>query len=450
MCVMVMLLALAQSAETIAADQAGAPAVAVAESAPAAPEEAWLTTHFQATVITQRHDSFPSPYAGRNSLQPDEPSRTSLTSTLFLGARLPWAGGELYIDPEVAGGEGFSGVSGIAGFPNGEIPRVSSPEPEPYLGRLFIRQTFGLGGQREQTASDQQQLAESRDVSRVTVTLGKFAAPDVFDNNSYSHDPRSQFENWALMENGAWDYPADTRGYTIGFTVELNQPGWALRYGLFTMPKVANGMAFDFHLSKAHGQALELEERWTLGTHPGTLRVLAYRNNADMGSYREAIDDPGPNGPDITLARSYSVKYGFGLNAEQEISPTLGAFGRVGWNDGHTESFVFTEIDRTASVGLSLKGTGWHRPDDVVAFAVVANGLSKDHRDYLAAGGYGFIIGDGQLPHYKPEEIAELYYLFKLEEHVFLTGDVQYVSHPAYNADRGPVLVDGIRVHVEW
>ncbi|MFI5166331.1 MAG: carbohydrate porin [Thermoanaerobaculales bacterium] len=446
---MVVLLALAQSAETVATDQAMAPTAAVAESAPVAAEEPWPSVHFQATVITQHHGSFASPYAGANSLQPEEPRRTSETSTLFLGMRLPWEGGEFHVDPEIAGGEGFSGVTGIAGFPNGEMPRVSSPEPQPYAARLFVRQTFGLGGQREQVAADQDQIAGWQSVRRVTVTVGKFAAPDLFDANSFSHNPRTQFENWALMENGAWDYPADTRGYTIGLTVELNQPRWAVRYGFFTMPKVANGMAYDFRLGKAHGQALELEDRWTLGTHPGTVRVLAYRNDAHMGNYREAIDRPGPNGPDITLSETYSTKYGFGLNGEQEMTRYLGAFGRLGWNDGRTESFVFTEIDRTASFGLSLKGTGWHRPDDVVAVAAVVNELSRDHRDYLAAGGYGFIIGDGRLPHYEPEEIGELYYLFKLADHVFLTGDVGYVNHPAYNPDRGPVLVSGVRAHVE-
>jgi high affinity Mn2+ porin len=446
---LVVLLALAQPADTIPG-LTKVPPAPVAEPTAAKPEEERFSAHFQATVITQHHGSFASPYAGRNSLQPEEPRRTSVTSTLFLGARLPWAGGELYFDPEVAGGEGFSGVSGIAGFTNGEMPRVSSPEPQPYVARLFFRQTFGLGGQREHVASDQNQLAGWHDVSRITVTFGKFAAPDFFDKSAYSDGPRSQFENWALMENGAWDYPADTRGYTIGFTVELNRPRRAVRYGLYTMPKVANGMAFDFRLGKAHGQALELEERWTLGPHPGTVRVLAYRNNAHMGTYREAIDRPGPNGPDITLSETYSAKFGFGLNAEQEITRDLGAFGRLGWNDGRTETFVFTEIDRTASLGLSLKGTGWHRPDDVVAVAAVANGLSRDHRDYLAAGGYGFIIGDGRLPHYQPEAIGELYYLFKLADHVFLTGDVQYVRHPAYNPDRGPVVVDGIRAHVEF
>lgn len=449
MCSLFVFLALAQATDPVPA-RVTAPAAGIAELAPAEPEDERYGVHFQATVITQHHGSFTSPYAGTNSLRPEEPRRTSVTSTLFLGARLPWAGGELYLDPEVAGGEGFSGVSGIAGFPNGEMPRVSSPEPQPYLARLFVRQTFGLGGPRERAPADPQHLRGWQDVSRVTVTAGKLAAPDIFDDNSYSHDPRSQFENWALMENGAWDYPADTRGYTIGIAVELNQPRWAVRYGFFTMPKVANGMAFDLRLGEAHGQALELEERWSLGTHTGTCRVLAYRNNAHMGSYREAILHPGPNGPDITLSETYSAKYGFGLNAEQEISDDLGVFARFGWDDGHTESFAFTEIDRTVSFGLSLKGAGWHRPNDVVALSGVVNGLSSAHRDYLAAGGHGFIIGDGKLPNYEPETIGELYYLFELADHVFMTGDVQYVRNPAYNADRGPVLIGGLRAHVEF
>jgi len=410
-----------------------------------------FNVHAQGTVISQKHDIFPARFTGVNDVPPHEPWKTSVTGTLFLGARLPWTGGEAYVNPEVAGGEGFGGVTGIAGFPNGEIPRVGTPEPEINLARAFVRQTFGFGGEREHVDSDQNQLAGFRDVSRLTVTLGKVAATDFFDNNAYSHDPRTQFENWALMDNGAWDYPADTRGYTLGGVVELNQPRWALRYGVFTMPKEANGSTFDWNYPRALGHAFELEERWAINDQPGTARLLSYLNTAHMGNYRQAIDHPSPNGvPEITLTRTYSVKYGFGLSADQAITDDLGVFGRLGWDDGHTETFAFTEIDRAASIGLSFKGTRWHRPDDVIGVAVAINGLSKDHRDYLAAGGHGFIIGDGRLPHYALEEDFEGYYLFKVYDHVFLTVDGQIVDHPAYNADRGPILIGGVRVHVEF
>jgi high affinity Mn2+ porin len=410
--------------------------------------ERW-SVHGQGTVISMAHDVFHAPYSGQNSLPRDEGWKTSVTGTLFLAARMPWEGGSAYFDPEVAGGEGFGGVKGIAGFPNGEIPRVGSPEPQPYVARLYYLQDFGFGDEKEWMDSEQHQLAGDRNVSRLTVALGKMAATDFFDNNSYSHDPRTQFMNWALMSNGAWDYPADTRGYTIGGVVELNAPNWTLRYGGFAMPKEANGSTLDSHIPKALGNVVEFEQRWNWRKRPGVLRALAFVNTAHMGNYREAIDNPGPSGPDVTSTRTYSTKYGFGLNFEQALTDDLGMFARLGWNDGHTESWAFTEIDQTASVGMSLKGTAWKRAEDVVGLAVVVNGISNDHRDYLAAGGYGFLIGDGKL-HYGPETIAESYYLFKLAKYAFVTGDIQFIANPAYNRDRGPVFVGGLRVHIEF
>ena len=386
------------------------------------PEEERTSVHAQGTVVSEEHGSFRSPYSGLNSLETDEPRRTSITGTLFLGARLPWKGGEIYLDPEIAGGEGFSGVTGIAGFPNGEIPRVASPTPQPYLARLFLRQTFGLGGETERVEPGPNQLAGLRDISRITVTLGKVGAADLFDGNAYSHDPRGQFMNWSLMDDAAWDYPADTRGYTLGGTIELNQRRWAVRYGAFAMPKVANGSDLDTRIPKSLAQALELEERWSLGDRAGTARFLGYRNGAHMGTYRQAIEHPGPAGLDITLTRAYTVKHGFGVQLEQQLTEVLGLFGHAGWNDGRTESFAFTEIDRTAALGLSLKGDRWRRAGDVLGLAVVGNGLSNDHRDYLAAGGYGFLIGDGRL-RYGPEEIVEAYYLIKLVDHAAVTAD---------------------------
>ena len=429
-------------------------------AAPSAPEEAAAAppkkeesenynVHGQATVVMQKHDHFTSPYAGPNSLKRDEPEAHSVTATLFTGLRLPWEGGALYFDPEISGGTGLSGVKGIADFPNGEIARVGSSTPEAYIARLYYQQVFGLGGDREKVASDQNQLAGSRDISRITLSLGKFSVADFFDNNMYAHDPRNQFLNWGLVTNGAWDYPADTRGYTYGAVVELNQPGWALRYGAFGEPTEANGADMDGHLPEAVGQALELEERWSIRNRPGVVRLLSYLNCADMGIYQKATENPGPQGPDVTATRGYHVKYGFGLNAEQALTDDLGVFARLGWNDGHTETWAYTEVDQTASLGLSLKGNRWKRPDDVVGLAGVVSGLSSDHREYLEAGGVGFIIGDGKLS-YSPEEALEIYYNCKVADHVFVTPDFQFVNNPAYNSDRGPVAIWGLRVHVEF
>ncbi|MGD0766748.1 MAG: carbohydrate porin [Tepidisphaeraceae bacterium] len=416
---------------------------------PAAPDVPWFNVHAQATVITQWHDVFPAPYTGPNSLQPHEGAKTSVTATLFTGLRMPWDGGAFYFDPEVAGGEGLSGVTGIASFPNGDISHVGAPQPEPYVARAYYQQVFGLGGEKERVDSDQNQLAGDRDVRRITVWLGGFSATDFFDNNTYSHDPRTQFMNESFMDDTAWDYPADTRGYTIGGVIELNEPSWAIRYGVFQEPHTANGETLDPHVLKSLGHALELEERWSIKDQPGVVRLLGYANVAHMGSYRQALANPGPNGPDITLSRTYSVKYGFSVSAEQAITSDLGIWGRAGWNDGQTESWAFTEVDDLGSLGISLKGTHWERPDDVFGFAGAIAGLSDAHKDYLAAGGLGFIIGDGKL-NYAPEEVLETYYNCKIVDHVFVTPDLQFVEHPAYNSDRGPVFIAGVRAHVEF
>lgn len=426
------------------------PSAVQVEPVQTTPQPAWFNVHGQATAISQKHDVFPAPYAGRNSLPRDEPFRTSITGTLFLGAHLPWKGGEVYFDPEIAGGEGFGGVTGIAGFPNGEIPRVASSEPEGYVARLYYHQTFGFGGETEKVEDAENQLPGVRDVSRLTVILGKFGAVDFFQQSAYANDPRAQFENWDLFTNAAWDYPADVRGYTEGAVIDFNQAHWALRYGAMAEPKNANGGTLDSRVLNALGQSLEFEQRWTIAEHPGAVRLMGYLNSSHAGKYRDAIDHSGPRGPDVTLTRAFRSKYGLGLTVDQEVTQDLGIFSRLGWNDGHSESWAFTEVDRSFSVGMSLKGNRWHRPEDVAGVSVAINGIAHDHREYLGAGGYGFIIGDGKLPHYAPEEIVEAYYLFKVAEHLYVTPDIQFIDHPAYNSDRGPVVVGGIRVHIEF
>ncbi len=414
------------------------------------PKESWYSAHAQATMVTQTHDHFHSPYVGTLSLLPAEPSATSVTGTVFLDVRL-WGtednSGELVFNPELAGGRGFSGADGIAGFPNGEITRVGIVDPTPYFARLFLRQTFGFGGEQEKVEDEQNQIAGRRDIDRLTFMVGKFSTTDLMDNNSYSHDPRTQFLPWSIMFNGAWDYPANVRGYTYGIGIDFNTKYWALRYGIFAEPSFANGAPLDPKFIKANGQALEWEGRYTLNEHPGRLRLMAYLNRAHMGDYREALDQM-PVDPEVTLTRAYRYKYGFGLNWEQELTKDLGLFARLGWDDGHTESWAFTAIDRLGEVGLLLKGRCWCRPNDQVGLAFDANGIARDHRDYLAAGGLDFIIGDGRL-RYGPEEILETFYNFAVIKGIYLTADFQEVNHPAYNRDRGPVSIYTLRVHIE-
>ena len=409
--------------------------------------EPW-SIHGQTTVVEQWHGDFTAPYSGAESLSPAREDRHTATLTLFLGRAL-WPGGELFLNPEMAQGTGLSGTLGVGGFPNGEATRAGSTTPEYNTARLFFRQTFGLGGPPETIVSGSNQLAGTPDRERIVLTLGKLSAVDLFDANAYTHDPRTQLLNWALMDNGAWDYPADAKGYTVGFTADLKLTSRSLRWGIFMEPAEANGRRLDPHLAQALGQAFEWEERFQTAGRPGALRALAYWNRAHMGNYTEALQSAETIPPDITLHRRYRSKAGAGLNWEQEIVRGLGAFARIGFNDGRNETWAFTEIDRTASVGLSLNGAAWHLPDDTLAIALVANGLSAGHRRYLTAGGDGFIIGDGAL-RYGPEEILETNYDWKPTRWLALAADLQLISHPGYNRDRGPVAVAAIRLHSEF
>jgi high affinity Mn2+ porin len=405
---------------------------------------AW-SLHAQSTLIEQWRGDIHSPYQGTNSLVAQREDKHTATLTLFMGRKL-WAGGEIYYDPEMSQGTGLSESVGMAGFPNGEATRAGARVPEYNTARLFVRQTLGLGDEREAVASAQNQLAGERDIERLTFTLGKLSATDVFDFNDYSHDARTQFLNWALMANGAWDYPADVKGYTGGFTAEWNQASRALRWGVFMEPVAANERELDKRIRRAHGQAFEWEERYRLGRRAGAVRALVYWNQARTGSYVTAVRTPSP---DITLSRAYRSKVGAGLNWQQEITDDAGVFARAGVNDGRTETWAFTEIDRTFSGGVNLKGTRWGRAADTWGVAALVNGLSAEHRRYLAAGGYGFIVGDGRLS-YRPEEILETYYNWKPAEWLALALDYQYARNPGYNRDRGPVSIFAVRGHTEF
>jgi len=408
-----------------------------------------FSLHFQQTVITQYKPAFSAPYSGQNSLSPNSETQSSITSTLYGAARL-WPGATLVFNPELSGGSGLSKTEGIAGFPNGETFRVNSVAPAIYIARLYLNQTFQWGKEKDTLADDVNQIAGLRSKRYLSFTVGKFGMADFFDDNSFGHDPRSQFMNWSLMDNGAWDYPANTRGYVMGLVSELGQPTWTLRFAFTMSVTQANSSTWDARIGKANTQTLEFEKRYTLSGQPGTVRLMTFLNNGKMGSYREALQ-LDPAAPVVDTTQRYGRhKYGFGINAEQYLTKDFGVFAKLSWNDGHTQTWYFTEIDRSISFGGELKGTSWGRKDDVLTLAFVGNGLSHDHRDYLAAGGYGFIIGDGRL-NYSPEMIAELYYKINAyQKKLWLSPDYQFILHPAYNIDRGPVHVLGIRAHVEF
>ena len=402
---------------------------------------------FQATYVWQRKCPFGAAYTGANSLIPDIEKSYSFTATAAFGART-WRGGEVYIDPEVSQGVPLSHLTGLGGFTNGEIARTTGPTPTFYAARAFLRQTWGLGGDREAIESDANQLAGSVDRRRLVLTAGKLSLQDLFDDNVFSHDPRTQFLNWSLLTYGAWDYAADARGYSWGVALEYFDGPWALRGGRFMMPKQSNGLALNPRIFYSFGDQVELERAHTLGGQAGKLRLLAYRNQADMGGYRDALANAAATGgtPDLATSRQKRVKYGFGVNLEQTIAVDVGVFVRASWNNGEAETFAFTEIDRSVSAGLLVRGAAWGRAEDSFGVAVVRNGISGPHRDYLAAGGLGFFIGDGQLS-YRTENIFETFYSVGAVKDVWVSVDFQRIVDPAYNSDRGPVSVASARFH---
>lgn len=407
--------------------------------------ESW-NLHGQATVVIQGHGAFDSPYAGSNSFQSRKETRTSFTSTLFAGWR-PWKGGELYVNPEVSAGTGVSQVLGLAGAPNGEIYRVDSPQLKLSLARIFLRQTWEMGGAQSFVESDQNQLSGKQSSRRFVLSAGRFSTLDVFDANAYAHDPRTQFLNWALMGSAAWDYPADTRGYTWGIALEFYWDQWAARLGSFMEPKEANQLEFDHQVSRAHGDVLELEHDHRIGDQAGKVRVLTFANHARMGDYRQALASAPP---DVVSTRAPGrTKYGWAINTEQGLTADLGVFARYSWNDGATETWAFTEIDRCLSAGVQVTGSAWGRKADKVSVAFVSNGLSRAHADYLRAGGAGFLLGDGRLTE-GSERILEAYYAAQVGGHFSLSLDAQRVWNPAYNRDRGPVNIFAMRLHASF
>ncbi len=406
-----------------------------------------LSLHYQATVATQWHPAFSARYSGPNSLRPGRESATSVVSDLVLGAR-PWAGAELILQPELAGGRGLSSTLGVAAFPSGEVYRVGNPAPSVIVGRLLLRQVFGFGGGAVQEDAAPGRLGGPRDRDALVVTAGKLSTTDVLDSNPVSGDPHTRFSSWGLWASAAFDYPADTRGYTYGATADLSVRWWSLRAGAFLEPTTANGMVLDWDVSRSHGLAVEGEARYSLGGLPGAVRALVFRSTARMGSYRQALEDAS-GAPDVTATRMAGrVKTGVAASANQDLGTGLSAFLRLSWNDGHEESWAFTEIDRSVAGGVVQSGSRWGRPRDAAGLAVVASGLSDPHRRYLAAGGMGFILGDGAL-RYGPEILGEAFYQLALTRELSVIVSYQPIVDPGFNRDRGPVSVLGGRVHVE-
>lgn len=412
-------------------------------------ESRWLAK-FQSTYVWQTKPAFHADYSGPNSLSADAEKSYTFSATAYLGVRL-WEGAELYADPEVVQGVPLSGLVGLGGVTNGEAQKVAGTNPKLYRARLFLRQTIGLGGDKQAIDAGFNQFAESVDSRRIVVTFGNFALNDIFDGNAFSHDPRTQFLNWTLMGYGAWDFAADARGFTQGAAVEFYDDDWVLRLARAELPVESNGLALNSRIFNSYGDNAELEHSHSLGGQAGKLRALFYRNVANMGTYpaANALATATGDTPDISLVREHRAKTGFGVSLEQSLSDSIGFFARYSAADGKGEEYAFAEVDRSAQMGLSIKGQAWSRADDTVGLAGVRNDLSSSHRDYLAAGGLGFFVGDGQL-HYHSEDIVEAYYSAKLVAGLWAALDYQHITAPAYNADRGPASAYTVRFHAEF
>ena len=449
------------------------PPVAVPEDQPDAPapamfahptDQPWYLAG-QANSILQAHPAFHSPYEGTNSFLARGEYKVSLVGTMFLGLQ-PWKlvspGGtaatryntDVILHVESAGGRGLSQALGLAGFTNLDVVRNPNLGSAPYIARVQIHQTIGFTNETVPNVRGPLALATEVPARRLEVRVGKMSMPDVFDLNSVLSDSHLQFTNWSVDNNGAWDYAADTRGYTYAAVMEYQDRNWALRYGLALMPTVANGIDVDWAVKRARGQNMEAElRRGWLRHRIGVQRVLAYVNTAHMGSYREAINaylQGVDKTPDITKhEHTGAQKYGFGYNMEQGVTRDLTVAARVGWNDGKTESYAYTEIEQAALVGASYAGTSWSRPLDKVAVAFSSNAIKRDHQQYLAYGGLGFILGDGHL-RYGRENILETYYNAHAWRGLYFALGLSHIDNPGYNRDRGPVWVPSLRAHVDF
>ena len=411
---------------------------------------------FQATYIWQKKPAFYALYSGVNSLLPQAEKSYSFTSTTYLGLRLA-DNTELYFNPEVVQGVAMSGLTGLGGLTNAELQKTAGAKPVVYRARLFVRQTFNTGDGRVAVASYANQLAGLRSTERLVVSVGNLAVSDIFDANAYAHDPRTQFMNWSFLTHGAYDFAADSRGYSIGAAMEYYRADWAWRAGRFMMPRESNGLALDRALARRYGDQLELEKGYVVANQPGKARLLVFRNQAVMGGFDDALAAAAAAGgvPAVAPVRKLRTKKGWGVNVEQSLTSTAGLFARIGRSDGASEAYAFTEIDRSLSFGLTTNGTTWGRAQDTVGLAFAQNGLSASHRAFLAAGGNGFFVGDGRL-NYRPESIVEGYYGIGLGQSMrflqrsALSVGAQFIRNPAYNADRGPVRVFSVRLHTDF
>jgi high affinity Mn2+ porin len=452
----------ARAQTTAPLDASPAPSAAASTAPTPTPAPERFSVHAQATVTQQYHGAFPAAYSGPQSLNPNPDTAKTADGTLFLGARL-WTGGEGYIDPEIDQGFGlgnpgqpgqpYNGTFGVAGFLSGEAYKVGRASSYGRIQRIFIRQIVNLGGDKETVEPDQNQLGESVDATHLTLTAGKFSVVDVFDTNPYAHDPKNDFLNWSIIDMGAFDYAADSWGYTYGASAELITPHSAIRAGLFQLSLQPNGIEVEHQPLDQYSAVVEVEQDTSFfGGHPGAMKALVYQNDGYIGSYADALalaeqTATLPNTADVR--QNKHPKAGGGLNLSQEIASGVGVFARVSAMNGTYEGDDFTEIDRSIAGGVSISGERYHRPNDSIGIAGVTNALSAPANAYFAAGGIGVLIGDGGQT-YGEEHIIESYYRAGIGPHAAIAFDFQRVYNPAYNTARGPVSVYGLRYHLDY
>lgn len=414
-----------------------------------AAEQELFAVHGQFTYVVQATSDFNAPYRGTNSLSPSSNEETT-DATLYLGTRL-WSGAEVWINGEIDQGFGLDDTLGVAGFPSAEAYKVGKSQPYLRLPRLFFRQTMDLNGSLETVEPAANQLGGSHSANRLVFWLGKFSVADIFDTNQYAHDPRRDFLNWTAIDTGTFDYAGDAWGYSVGGAVEWYQDAWTFRAGVFDLSDVPNSVHLEpgFHEFQVD---LELEHRHEIGNQPGRLLVTVFESRGRMGLLDDAVKLAQSTGSpaDIAAVRSYRGRGGAGLSLEQQIAPDLGLFVRAGKADGKTEVYDFTDVDRTLAAGLSLQGARWRRSEDTVGLAAINNAISGSREAFLNAGGLGILVGDGKLPHPGPEQIIETYYTAAVANFAHLGLDYQWINHPAYNRDRGPVSVFAVRFHAEF
>jgi high affinity Mn2+ porin len=432
------------------------PANIIVTKAPATPDLDDVNFHGQTTFVWQGYPAFRSPFAGTNSFPGGGQGRETFDATLFAGVRL-WRGAELWINPEIDQGFGLADVHGSAGFPSGEAFKLGATYPYARVQRYFLRQTIDLGGETEKVDADINQFAGTHTADRLVLTVGKFTVADIFDTNKYANNPKSDFLNWSLINAGSFDYASDGWGFSYGAAAEWYQGRFTLRGGVFDLTVTpAGGVSpFGADLDPTFRQFQlvgEIEERHELWGEPGKLKITGFLSRGDAGEFADAIALAQATGmpADINAVRRYVSRPGVSANLEQQVTETVGVFARAGWADGNVEPWDFTDIDRSASAGVSINGKQWGRPDDTVGVGGVVNGISAVHAAFLNAGGLGILIGDGALPHPGVEGIIETYYSYALTAATKVTFDYQFIANPAYNTDRGPVSVFAGRFHTQF